>query len=166
MSNRSIPNLEERLKHASEAKKSMLAKFKMSLVEGPAAIEKRQQRQGIAAARAERAVQREEVRLRQERDRASKPSLRRRQQPMPNKRRPSKRPEMQPDKQNVMRCLRLNRRRPAMPVTRHGRPPRSSGGGATSRCCASAKMPVEDLIILNLIFLSDGFSRFRKGNIL
>ena len=44
-----IPNLEERLKHASEASKSMLAKFKMSLVEGPAAIEKRQQRQIIAA---------------------------------------------------------------------------------------------------------------------
>jgi hypothetical protein len=42
MSNRSVPNLEERLKHASEAKKLMLAKFKTSLVEGPAAIEKRQ----------------------------------------------------------------------------------------------------------------------------
>jgi Family of unknown function (DUF6481) len=49
MRNRSVPNLEERLKHASEARKSMLAKFKMSLVEGPAAIEKRQQRQVIAA---------------------------------------------------------------------------------------------------------------------
>ena len=44
MNNRSVPNLEERLKHASEAKKLMLAKFKTSLVEGPAAIEKRQQR--------------------------------------------------------------------------------------------------------------------------
>ena len=53
----------------------MLAKFRMSLVEGPAAIEKRQQRQGIAAARAERAVQREEVRLRQERDRAKQVEL-------------------------------------------------------------------------------------------
>jgi hypothetical protein len=62
MSNRSEPNLEERLKHASEAKKLMLAKFKMALVEGPAAIEKRQQRQAIAAARAERAAQREEAR--------------------------------------------------------------------------------------------------------
>ena len=51
MSNRSVPNLEERLKHASEAKKLMLAKFKTPLVEGPAAIEKRQQRQAIAAAR-------------------------------------------------------------------------------------------------------------------
>ena len=56
MSNRSIPNLEERLKHASEARKSTLAKFKMSLVEGPVAIEKRQQRQAIAAARAARAM--------------------------------------------------------------------------------------------------------------
>ena len=50
----------------------MLAKFKMSLVEGPAAIEKRQQRQAIAAARAERAVQREEARQRQERDLAKR----------------------------------------------------------------------------------------------
>ena len=63
-----VSNLEERLKHASEAKKLMLAKFKTSLVEGPAAIEKRQQRQAIAAARAERAVQREEARQRQERE--------------------------------------------------------------------------------------------------
>ena len=75
MSNRSVPNLEERLKHASEARKSMLAKFKMSLVEGPAAIEKRQQRQAIAAARAARAVQREEVRLREERDRAEQAEI-------------------------------------------------------------------------------------------
>jgi hypothetical protein len=44
MNNRSVPNLEERLKHASEAEKLMLAKFKTSLVEGRAAIEKRQQR--------------------------------------------------------------------------------------------------------------------------
>ena len=34
MSNRSVPNLEERLKHASEAKKLMLAKFKTSLTHG------------------------------------------------------------------------------------------------------------------------------------
>src|SRR4029077_2696897 len=51
---------------------------------------------------------------------------------MPNARWPSKRPETLPNKQNVMRYLRLNRRRLAMPVTRHGRPPRSNGGGATS----------------------------------
>ena len=75
MSNRSIPSLEERLKHASEAKKSMLAKFKMSLVEGPAAIEKRKQRVAIAAARAARAAQREEARLRQELDRAMQAQL-------------------------------------------------------------------------------------------
>ena len=48
----------------------MLAKFKMSLIETPAVIEKRNQRQAIVAARAERAAQREEARLRQERDRA------------------------------------------------------------------------------------------------
>jgi membrane protein involved in colicin uptake len=53
----------------------MLAKFKMSLIEGPAAIEKRQQRQAIAAARAARALQREEARLRQERDRAKQAEL-------------------------------------------------------------------------------------------
>jgi Family of unknown function (DUF6481) len=76
MSNRSIPNLEERLKHASEAKKSMLAKFKMSLVEGPVAIERRKQRQAIAAANpAPRAVQREEARLLQERDQAKRAEL-------------------------------------------------------------------------------------------
>jgi Family of unknown function (DUF6481) len=75
MSNRSVPNLEERLKHASEAKKLMLAKFKTSLVEGPAAIEKRQQRQAIAAARAERAVQREEARQRQERELAKQAEI-------------------------------------------------------------------------------------------
>jgi hypothetical protein len=75
MSNRSEPNLEERLKHASEAKKLMLAKFKMSLVEGPAAIEKRQQRQAIAAARAERAAQREEARQRQEHELAKQAEI-------------------------------------------------------------------------------------------
>ena len=53
----------------------MLAKFKMSLVEGPAAIEKRQQRQTIAAARAARAVQREEARLHEERHRAKQAEL-------------------------------------------------------------------------------------------
>ncbi len=62
----------------------------------------------------------------------SKPSLQRRQRPMPNARRPSKWPATLPNNQNVMRCLRLNRRRPAMPVTPHGRQPRSSGGEATS----------------------------------
>ena len=75
MSNRTIPNLQDRLNHASEAKKAMLAKFKMSLIETPAVIEKRNQRQAIAAARAERAAQREEVWLRQERDRAKQAEL-------------------------------------------------------------------------------------------
>jgi hypothetical protein len=75
MSNRSVPNLEQRLKHASEAKKALLEKFKISLVEGPAAIEKRQQRQVIATARAERAAQREESRRRQERERAEQAEI-------------------------------------------------------------------------------------------
>ena len=36
-----------------------------------------------------------------------------------------------PTRQNEMRCWRLNSRRPAMPVTRHGRQQRKSGGVAT-----------------------------------
>jgi hypothetical protein len=62
--------LAERLKDASEAKKSTLAKFKMSLIEGPATIEKQKARGAIATARAARAVEREEARLREEHDRA------------------------------------------------------------------------------------------------
>ena len=75
MSNPNVPSLEERLKHASEARKSMLEKFKMSLVETPAVIEKRQQRQAIIAARAARDVEREEARLRKERDQAKRAEL-------------------------------------------------------------------------------------------
>jgi hypothetical protein len=132
MSNRTIPDLEERLKHASEAKKSMLAKFKMALIETPAVIENETsakpssprewsaphsvRRRGYAKSATER----------------SKPSLQRRQQPTPNAWRPSKRPETLPNKQNVRRYLRLNRKQPAMPVTPHGRQPRSNGGEATS----------------------------------
>ena len=109
----------------------MLAKFKMSLVEGPAAIERRKQRQAIAAARAARAAQREEGRLRQERDRAKQAELAAQAAADGERAAAEQRPETLPNKQNVMRCLRLNRRRPAMPVTRHGRQPRSNGGGAT-----------------------------------
>jgi hypothetical protein len=75
MSNPNSPSLEERLKHASEARKSMLEKFKMSLVETPAVIEKRQQRQAIIAARAARDVEREEARLRKERAQAKRAEL-------------------------------------------------------------------------------------------
>jgi hypothetical protein len=75
MSNQGNPSLEERLKHASEAKKATLAKFKMSLIETPAVIEKRNRRQAIAAARAERSAQRAGARLRQERDRAKQAEL-------------------------------------------------------------------------------------------
>jgi hypothetical protein len=76
-------------------------------------------------------VQREEVRLREERDRAEQAELAARQQPTPSARRPSKQPETRPNKQSEMRCLRLNRRRPATPATRHGRQQRKSGGVAT-----------------------------------
>ena len=75
MSNLNVPNLEERLKHASEARKSMLEKFKMSFVETPAVIEKRQQRQAIIAARAARDVEREEERLRKEREQVKRAEL-------------------------------------------------------------------------------------------
>ena len=54
----------------------MLANCKMSLVEGPPAIEKRQQRQAIAAARAARAVQHEEARYAKSATGRSKPSRR------------------------------------------------------------------------------------------
>jgi hypothetical protein len=63
----------------------------------------------------------------------SKPSLQRRQQRTPSAWRPNKQPAMRPKKQSEKHCLRLSRRRPGMPVTRHGRQPRSNGGGATSR---------------------------------
>jgi hypothetical protein len=58
----------------------------------------------------------------------SKPSMQRRQQPMPSARRPSKQPETRPNKESEICCLRLNGRRPATPVMRHGRQPRSNGG--------------------------------------
>ena len=96
--------------------KLMLAKFKTSLVEGPAAIEKRRRRQAIAAARAERACSVKKRGNARNANLQSKPRLLRRQQP---------------NRPNEMRCWRLNRRRPAMPVTRHGRRQRKSGGVTT-----------------------------------
>ena len=132
MSNRSVPNLEERLKHASEAKKLMLAKFKTSLVEGPATLEKRQQRQAIAAARAARAAQREEARLHQERDAAKQAELAAQAAADAERAAAEQATRDAAEQQNVMPCLRLNRRPPGMPVTRQGRQPRSYGGGATS----------------------------------
>ena len=132
MSNRSVPNLEERLKNASEARKSMLAKFKMSLVEDrlPSRNDSSAKPSPLREQRALCSVRKRGYA--KSATGRSKPSLQRRQQPTLSVRRPSKRPETLPNKQNVKRCLRLNRRRPAMPVTRHGRPPRSTGGGATS----------------------------------
>jgi hypothetical protein len=63
MSSHNIPSLEDRLSHASEAKKLMLARFRKSLnVNDPTAIEKRRQRAAMVAARAQRAAQREAAR--------------------------------------------------------------------------------------------------------
>jgi len=131
MSNRSVPNLEERLKHASEAKKLMLAKFKTSLVEGPAAIEKRQQRQAIAAARAERAVQREEARQRQERELAKQAEIA--AQAAADAERVAAEQAARDAAEEVERkpLLEAEQKAPAMPVTRHGRQQRKSGGVAT-----------------------------------
>ena len=94
----------------------MVAKFKTSLVEGPAAIEKRQGRQAIAAARAERAVQREEARQRQERELAKQAEIAARQQPTPRERPPMRHRAKRPNRQNEMRCWRLNRRHPRCPL--------------------------------------------------
>ena len=131
MSNRSVPNLEERLKHASEAKKSMLAKFKLSLVEGPAAIEKRQQRQAIAAARAERAARREEARQRQERELAKQTEIAAQAAAEAARAAADEAAREAAEQAERNALLGLNRRRPAMPVTRHGRQQRKSGGVAT-----------------------------------
>jgi len=109
----------------------MLAKFKTSLVEGPAAIEKRQQRQAIAAARAERAVQREEARQRQERELAKQAEIAAQAAADAAWAAADEAAREGPNRQNEMRCWRLNRRRSAMPVTRHGRQQRKSGGVAT-----------------------------------
>jgi hypothetical protein len=59
----------DRLTRASEAKQAMLARFKQALDPGtPAAIEKRRQRESIAAARAERNAKRESARQERERE--------------------------------------------------------------------------------------------------
>jgi hypothetical protein len=53
-------SLNDRLSLAAEAKKNMLEKFKKSLIlDDPAKIEARRQREAIVAARAEREAQRE-----------------------------------------------------------------------------------------------------------
>ena len=63
MSSRNDPTFQDRLNHASEAKKSMLAKLTRALdPENPAAVEKRRQRESIVVARAERTAQREAAR--------------------------------------------------------------------------------------------------------
>ena len=135
MSNRSIPNLEERLKHASEARKSMLAKFEMSLVEGPApsrnesSADHRRRESGARA-------QGEEARQRQERDRAKQAELAAQAAADAERAMAEQTARDAAEQANVMRCLRLNTRRLAMPVTRHGRQPRSDGGRLLARISA------------------------------
>lgn len=60
-------SLNDRLSLAAQAKKSMLEKFKKSLIlDDPAKIESRRQREAIVAARAEREAQREAARQQRE----------------------------------------------------------------------------------------------------
>ena len=69
MRSHSVPNLEDRLSQASEAKKAMLAKFKKPLdLDDPTAIAKRLQREAIVAARAQRAAEREVKRQQHEQE--------------------------------------------------------------------------------------------------
>jgi hypothetical protein len=147
MSNRSVPNLEERLKHASEAKKLMLVKFKTSLVEGPAASRNDSSakpsppREPSARCSVKKRGNAKSANLQ------SRPRLLRRQQPTPRGRPPMRHRAKRPNRQNEMRCWRLNRRRSAMPVTRHGRQQRKSGGVATK--------PEAQLIAANIAMLPE-----------
>lgn len=69
-------SLENRLSRAAHAKSAMLEKFKRTLdPKNPALIEKRQQREAIATARAHRAVQREAARKEYEREAARQAEL-------------------------------------------------------------------------------------------
>ena len=69
MSNHSDPSFQDRLGHASEAKKFMLAKFKQAQsLDDPKAVEKRRQREAVAVARAKRAAQREAARQEHEQE--------------------------------------------------------------------------------------------------
>ena len=61
MSRHDDSSFENRLKRASDAKSAMLTKFKQAMdPNNPAAAEKRREREGIVAARAERAAARQE----------------------------------------------------------------------------------------------------------
>ena len=76
MSSQDDTDFRERLSRASEAKTAILEKFKRALdPDSPAAIEKRRQRELIAAARAEREAKREALRQEQERERAKASSV-------------------------------------------------------------------------------------------
>ena len=66
----------DRLARASEAKQALLEKFKQATdPETPAAIEKRRQREAIAAARVEREAKREAARAERERELARQAEL-------------------------------------------------------------------------------------------
>jgi hypothetical protein len=76
MSHHSDSSFRDRLNHSLEARSALLAKFKRALdPENPVAVEKRRQREVIAAARAERTSQREAARLRQKDELARQAAL-------------------------------------------------------------------------------------------
>src|SRR6516162_1222310 len=76
MSSQDDSSFQNRLKRASDAKSAMLAKFKQAMhPNNPAAAEKRLQRETIAAARTERAAQREAARQEHEREVARQAAL-------------------------------------------------------------------------------------------
>jgi hypothetical protein len=76
MSSQDDSDFRGRLSRASEAKTAILEKFKRALdPDSPAALEKRRQREAIAAARAEREAKREALRQEQERERARQAEL-------------------------------------------------------------------------------------------
>ena len=76
MSNSNDSSFQDRLSRASEAKRALLAKFKRALdPANPVAVEKRQQREAIVAARAKRAADRKAARQEQERELARQVEL-------------------------------------------------------------------------------------------
>ena len=110
----------------------MLEKFKMSLVETPAVIEKRQQRQAIIAARAARDVERGEERLRKEREQVKRAELEAKALADAERAAAELSARDAAEKRHKRRLSKRNRKRLAMRVTRRGRQPRSNGGGVTS----------------------------------
>jgi hypothetical protein len=76
MSSHNDQRFQDRLSRAAEAKSAMLARFKRAVdPENPAAIEKRREREAIAAARAEREAKRQAARQEHERELARQAAL-------------------------------------------------------------------------------------------